>query len=203
MNMQIIIPSIIVLAAACAVGYYLMQKRKKDATVPSYNQMPSVGSGWSFVYSNGVSGNASAFTFPKADGVHYIVTKAAGITMGKTITFRFSIAGDGELKVADPNDIPPATVRFLLWGQTVNDRWFTHVGTNLDHNGDYEVKVPIQLSKWTGVGGNPPTQQAPFESVIASPYAMGFTFGGQYFAGHGVYCPQGTRSFKLLEYSVA
>lgn len=202
MSMQIIIPTIIILAAAGAVGFYLMQKRKKDATVPSYNQMPSVGSGWTFVYSNGVSGDASAFTFPKTDGVHYIVSRAQGISMGKTITMRFNIGGGGELKVADPNDIPPATVRLFIWGQTINDRWWTHAPANLV-DGDQTVTAAIDPANWGGVGGNPPVQQAAFDQVVASPYAMGFTLGGQYFAGHGVYCPEGTRTFKLLEYSVA
>lgn len=200
--MQIIIPIVIVVAAAGAVGFYFMQKRKKDATAPSYEEMPAVGNGWSFVYSNGVSGDASAFTFPKTDGVHYVVSRAQNIAMGKTITVRFNIGGTGELKVADPSDIPPATLRLLIWGQTINDRWWGHPSINLD-DGDLSLSIKIDQTLWTGVGGNPPVQQAPLEQVVANPYAMGFTMGGQYFAGHGVYCPQGTRTFRLLEYSVA
>src|SRR5512139_363884 len=110
MTAQIIVPILFAVAGLAAIWYFVYYK-KQSATpnVPGFNQMPSVGSGWSFVYSNGVSGDASSFTFPKTDGVHYIVTKAAGITMGKTITMRFNIGGVGELKVADPGDIPPAT----------------------------------------------------------------------------------------------
>lgn len=200
--MSIIIPVVIVVAVGGLVGYLYLQKKKKAAASPGYSQMPPVSDSWSFVYSNGVSGDASAFSFPKTDGVHYVIKRAAGIAMGKTITMRFNISGAGELKVADPADIPPATVRLFLWGQTINDRWWMHVGANII-DGDQTITAAINQANWGGVGGNPPVQQASFDSVVANPYAMGFSLGGQYFAGHGVYCPEGTKTFKLLEYSVA
>lgn len=188
---------------AAAFGYFALLKAKGGGgAVPAYNQMPPVGPGWSFVYSNGVSGDASSFTFPTRDGVHYIVTRAAGLAMGKTITMKFNIGGAGTLKVADPSDIAPATLRLFIWGQTINDRWWGYPPINLD-DGDLTLSIPIDPTRWTGVGGNPPTVQAPFETVIANPYAMGFTMGGQYFAGHGVYCPDGTKTFKLIRYTVS
>lgn len=201
MQWQIIIPVLIAVAAAAALGYYFIQKRKKDAIVPSYAQMPPVSDNWSFVYSNGVSGDAGKFTFPKTDGVHYIIKRAAGLAMGKTITMRFNISGTGTLKVADPADIPPATIRLFIWGNGINERWWTHLPTNLI-DGEQTVTALIDPSIWGGVGGNPPVVQLPFSTVVGSPYAMGFTLGGQYFAGHGVYCPDGTKTFEVLEYSV-
>lgn len=210
MNIVIIVAFMAVLAGlaylslgigAATLGYFTLVKAKGGSTIPVYNRMPVVGSGWSFVYSNGVSGDASAFTFPKTDGVHYAITKAVGIAMGKTITMKFNIGGAGTLKVADPGDIPPATLRLFIWGQTINDRWWGNPLINLD-DGDLTISIPIDPSRWTGVGGNPPVQQAPFSSVIANPYAMGWTMGGQYFAGHGVCCPEGTKTFKLLSYTV-
>lgn len=172
------------------------------AKIPIYNQMPPAGDSWSFVYSGGMSGDASAFTFPKTDCVHYVIKKAQGLAFGKTITMKFNLSGDGELKVADPADIAPATLRLFIWGQTINDRWWGNPLINLE-NGDLTLSIPIDPSRWTGVGGNPPVVQAPFADVIANPYAMGWTLGGQYFAGHGVYCPAGVRTFKLIEYSVS
>jgi hypothetical protein len=200
--MEYIIPIIIVVAIAGVLGYVYLQKKKKDAVVPVYNQMPPVTAGWTFVYSSNISGDASNFTFPKTDGVHYIITKAAGLAMGKTITMRFNIGGAGALKVADPNDIPPATLRVFIWGQTVNDRWWGNPKIDLT-DGDLTLSIKIDSTVWTGVGGNPPTVQAPFNTVVANPYAMGWTMGGQYFAGHGVYCPEGTKTFRLISYTVS
>lgn len=200
--MEYIIPIIIVVAIAGVLGYVYLQKKKKDAVVPVYNQMPPVTAGWTFVYSSNISGDASNFTFPKTDGVHYIITKAAGIAMGKTITMTFNIGGAGTLKVADPNDIPPATLRLFIWGQTVNDRWWGNPKIDLT-DGDLTLSIKIDSTVWTGVGGNPPTVQAPFNTVVANPYAMGWTMGGQYFAGHGVYCPEGTKTFRLISYTVS
>src|SRR5512143_24021 len=211
MNILIIVAFMAVLAGlaylslgigAATLGYFTLVKAKGGGGVPSYNQMPTVTDGWTFVYSANVSGDASAWTFPKTDGVHYIITRAKGLALGKTITMRFNIGGAGTLKVADPNDIPPATLRLYIWGQTVNDRWWGNPSINLD-DGDLTISIPIDQTRWTGVGGNPPVQQAPFSSVIANPYAMGFTLGGQYFAGHGVFSPEGTKTFKLLSYTVA
>lgn len=201
MQAQILIPIGIAIVVAAVIGFIYLQKKKKDAVIPSYNQMPSVSSAWSFVYSSNVTGDPSSFNFPNRDGVHYAITKAQGIALGKTITIKFNVSGDGELKVADPSDIPPATLRLFIWGQTINDRWWGNPLINLA-NGDLTLSIPIEAFRWTGVGGNPPVMQASFESVIANPYAMGWTMGGQYFAGHGVYCPSGTKTFKLLEYSV-
>lgn len=184
-------------AGAGLIGYSLL--KAKGGATPAYK--PTAG-GWSFVYSPGMTGDASHFTFPNADGVHYITTKAAGLALGKTITLRFNLSGDGALAVADPADIPPATVRLFIWGQGVNDRWWIRAATNLV-DGDQTVSAVIDPANWGGVGGNPVVVQAPFESVISNPYAMGFTLGGQYFAGHGVYCPVGSKTFTLLEYSVA
>lgn len=209
MLFQIAVLAIITLVAVAIVfiggvgmiAYALPKSLAKFGAAPKASPQV-ISNQWSFVYSPGMSGDASAFTFPKTDGIHYIVRKSEGLALGKTITLKFNISGDGELKVADPSDIPPATLRLFIWGKAIDDRWWGNPHINLE-NGNLTLSIPIDPSRWTGVGGNPPVVQAPFESVIANPYAMGFTLGGQYFAGHGVYCPAGTRTFKLLEYSVA
>lgn len=210
MNILIIVVFVAVLAGlaylslgfgAAMLGYSMVKAKGGASAVPVYNKMPPVTSGWTFVYSANISGDASAFTFPKVDGIHYIITKAVGIAMGKTITMRFNIGGAGTLKVADPTDRPPATLRLFIWGQTINDRWWGNPKIDLT-DGDLTLSIKIDPTVWTGVGGNPPVVQAPFETVVANPYAMGWTLGGQSFAGHGVYCPEGTKTFRLLEYSI-
>lgn len=206
--LQIAVFAIITLIAVAVVffggvtiiAYALPKSLAKFGAAPKASPQV-ISNQWSFVYSPGMSGDASAFTFPQTDGVHYIVRKAEGLALGKTITLKFNISGDGELKVADPSDIPPATVRLFIWGSGVNDRWWTKLPANLV-DGDQVISAVIDPANWGGVGGNPPVVQAPFAQVVGKPYAMGFTLGGQYFAGHGVYCPAGGKRFRLLEYSV-
>lgn len=198
MNAQAIIVILILAGVGFAIYWFAIRKKANE---PVGATPPFVGSGWTFVYSKNIAGDPANFTFPQVDGVHYVCKAAQGIAMGKTITMTFSISGDGALLVADKTDTTPATVRLFLWGQTVNDRWWGDVKTNLT-TGDHTVSILIDPAHWTGVGGTPTVVQAPFPTVISNPYAMGYTFGGQSFAGHGVYA-NGNVRFTLKSYVVA
>jgi hypothetical protein len=52
----------------------------------------------------------------------------APLAIGKTITLDYSINGNATLGVADPKDIPPATIDFFIWER----------GDNLSGVGQYE-----------------------------------------------------------------
>lgn len=176
----------------------------KASPYPTTTPLPTTQ--WTFMYSGRMTGDPANFTFPNFDGVHYCLKGAvgSGIAIGKTITFRFELAGDGDLKVADPTDTAPATVRLILQRKGDNltqaDYRFWYGRTNLE-NGIHTMTAPIDPQQWTNVYGA--VSPAGFQALIGDLMNYGFTFGGQSFAGHGVYCPTGTRTFKLLEYSVA
>lgn len=205
MNAQIIIPILFAVVGVAAVVYFVYVKKQNVspvATVPPAQALAN----WTFMYGAYTTGTPESFTFPSRDGVHYCMKSAAGygVAIGKTITFKFEIAGDGELKVADTTDTPPATVRLILQrkGDTLTqaDYRFWYGKTNLV-NGVLSMVAPIDPAQWTNVYGA--VSDAGFRALIGDISNLGFTFGGQSFAGHGVYCPVGTRTFKLIEYSVA
>lgn len=217
MNILIIVAFMAVLAGlaylslgigAATLGYFTLVKAKGGGTAPSpypvYHALPT--DHFTFMYGAYTTGTPESFTFPSRDGVHYCLkgAGASGIAVGKTITFKFEIAGDGELKVADQTDTPPATVRLIMQRDGDNltqaDYRFWYGKTNLV-NGILTMVAPIDPAQWTNVYGavNP----AGFQALINNIANLGFTFGGQSFAGHGVYCPVGTRTFRLIEYTVA
>lgn len=204
MNASIIIPILIAVAVAGVLSYiFLIQKKKPAAGIPP----ATTPSTWTFMYGANETGTPENFTFPSLDGVHYCMKSAAGygVAIGKTITFKFDLSGDGELKVADPNDAPPATVRLILQrrGDTLSQidyRFWFDTKVNLV-NGQLQLVAPIDGDRWSNVNGQ--KNAAGLQALINDIANVGFTFGGQSFAGHGIYCPVGMRAFKLIEYSVA
>jgi hypothetical protein len=38
---------------------------------------------------------------------------------------------------------------------------------------------------------------AAFQGLLSNLFGAGFTFGGQYFAGHGIYLSSGSATFKI------
>jgi hypothetical protein len=138
----------------------------------------------------------------------------APLAIGKTITLDYSINGNATLGVADPKDIPPATIDFFIWergdnlsgvGQYEFYRWFARSGTckrNLvigDHN---IVSCKIDLT-WISVFGKPASSNPQaFQQALSNAFAVGFGLGGQYFAAHGVWTASGSATFKINSFTV-
>ena len=156
---------------------------------------------WTFSFSPGLTGNCAAFKFPQTDGAHYCV-KPAQATPGQTIAMTFTITGDTMPVQAD--DTPPATLRLFVWragdnisGQGVFQQyriWGDQV-TNLTP-GQHTVSVPLTPDHWTDVFGQQ-VSAAALASTLSSAYGIGYTFGGQSFAGHGVRSRSGQATFQL------
>lgn len=195
--------------SASLIGYGLLKTTAKfgsSAPAPTPTPKPS-SSGWTFLYSPNMpqqmwdNGDGTYyFDFPSKDGCHYVV-RPFSASVGQTITMIFNLSGNGTLAVSDPADIAPATVRFHLEGSAgVNDRWFQHVGTNLT-DGDHTVSLAITADNFGPVGGGA-TQPTDFATSVANLASAGMCFGGQYFAGHGVYVTGGSKRFTLKSFTI-
>src|SRR5262245_8071768 len=97
------------------------------------------------------------FDFPKKDGVHYLYKPASDVDIGKTITLKFAIIGDG---VPVPTERePPARVRLLL--QRLGDnltaaeedkRWWS-VGNIELVEGEHVLTALVAPEHWSNVFG--------------------------------------------------
>lgn len=164
--------------------------------------------GWTQLYGSGASG--ASFTFPASPGsVQYVVEPPPKVQLGQTITMVFNIGGSGTWGITDKTDGPPPTIHLLLWekgddgtGQGVYETYREWCGrTVITMPGQYTVSCVVSPSNFTGVFGKTPSAAA-FQQLLNNLYAVGFTFGGSSFAGHGLYSASGALAFQLISYSV-
>jgi hypothetical protein len=143
---------LIVLAALISIAAW-----KKDMPTS-----PAATSGWSIRYSPGptfriqypaqlAGQDGTSFDFPtKGSSVGYVVKTAPKLSLGQTISIKFSIEGDGTLVPTDSD--PPARVR--LYFQRAGDngsgagpyqhyRYWGHPDVVLGAARDYEVSVEL------------------------------------------------------------
>lgn len=168
-------------------------------------------SGWTQFYGYYVGIDATgSFNFPNSTGsVHYIVEPHAA-TLGQTVTLKFQISGSGTWGISDaPSEGPPPTLHLFLWergddgtGQGVMETYREWCGRiDITSPGTYTATCVLNASNWTGVFGQTPSA-ANFQQLLNNLYGVGFTFGGQYFAGHGVYSDTGSFHFALISYTI-
>lgn len=110
--------------------------------------------------------------------------------------------------VVDPTDHLPATCRLMIEQKNddmsdPNGRWWANASVYNLGSQDGQVltfNVPLTSSVWTNVNGQ--QNDAAFGAVLSNIGWVGVTFGGQYFAGHGVAMSGGSAKYILLDYSV-
>ena len=169
---------------------------------------PSPSGGWTFAYSNNVSGSCDAFNFPNQDGVHYYV-KPMVVKAGQTITMSLSLSGNGSL--VPSSDSPPATMHLFLQrkgddlscvGALQQYRYWSTAVVRLNVPGSYTLTSPVSPDKWTDCYGKSGADHpAEFQGAVNNLSTIGYTFGGANFSGHGVYA-NGSVRFQLISYSV-
>jgi hypothetical protein len=188
---------LIFLAALILIG------GKKESSPPVLLSATKGAGGWTITSRGGpvqMQGTDPLyFDIPQNGNANYVF-KSGSVRAGQTITLRFVIEGTGTLAPVDPNDQPPATMRVFAMDRNAaygNGRWWGPVVTTLV-TGEYTVTVPVD-DKWTGIYGEAVDVAAFSKSVY-----VGFTLGGKFFAGHGIYVKQGTGSmrFVLKEYRI-
>jgi hypothetical protein len=160
----------------------------------STNPPPIPTGQFTALYSQGIA-RCDDFNFGE---LHYCV-KQQGAALGQIISMRFTISGTGTLYPVEKSDLPPATLRLFIAadpsGYSGTRWWCPSSKTNLS-NGSFTVSCTIS-SEWTSVGGGLPDPGPPNGVRY-----VGFTMGGQYFAGHGV-AANGPVHFHLDSYDIS
>lgn len=195
------------------LGYSMFIKAKGGS--PAYIPPKPTTTGWGFYYSPGMpqqmwdNGDGTFyFDFPSKDGVHYVY-RSGSAQPGQTISMTFKIEGTGTFMSSDANEGPPCRVRLYI--QRANDnlstefyRWWAHATVDLAP-GEFTLSAPLVVDQWGSVGGGLPQWTDPatgFAQCLANLQNIGFTFGGQWFAGHGVYVSNGNMRFTLKSYTI-
>jgi len=168
--------------------------------------LPALGQ-WAASGGNEPKIYGDSFAFPNDGGktiAGYVYTWLPLMKSGQTLALNYSISGSNPVwKSADPTDIMPPTMHLLLWRK----------GDNLSCAGVYNfyrlfaAQTPLVLgdnqvitttldpANWIGCYGA--VDAASFNDTLSNLAGVGFTFGGQYFAGHGIYLGGGSATFKI------
>lgn len=160
---------------------------------------------WGFQYSPNMPLHPSGgnglwfFDFPQADGAHYLVAPINGSLQG-TLTAAWQVDLSGTFEWDTSNNKCPGPAHVALYLQRQGDDmvkpsyrfWskFYPLATG-------SQSLQLIWQNWTNVDGQPdPTG---FAQAIADPQAIGVTFGGGCFAGHGVWV-NGAARFTMLKF---
>jgi len=178
---------------------------------------------WRFAYGGGIGAGGSPnslapspgfwFDMPTSGDVHYMVCPVnMNLTGKKEIAFSFqmNVSADADFQASDPNEGPPCHVSIGL--QRVGDdlatqlysRWFSHLMMPLQ-DGAQSFVIPLDTANFGDVGGglsDPRTPEQGLADCMANCGNLLITFGGKYFAGHGVYLRKGAARFQLQSYIV-
>jgi hypothetical protein len=183
---------------------------------------PLPSAGWIVKYSTNVflfpfgSGGFS-FVFPDASGsAHYIVRPSSALT-GNSLVAQIEVDGFDpgfNFRIAADNvcDSPPANVRLFFQragddmsgaGQHEFYRWWSNPISYVLAIGSATLTVPLTPDQWSSVYGkfgieNP----AMFQAALENAGAVGVTFGGGCFMGHGVNVIGGSATFILKNYTM-
>lgn len=96
----------------------------------------------------------------------------------------------------------PASAHIMLWGPpgdlfSTHDRWWGDAFITMAP-GTASVTVSLDSAHWTGVNGQLATSDPAFEATLHQLVALCITFGGGFFAGHGLFTTGGKAEFDLL-----
>jgi len=185
---------------------------------------------WDVRYSSGVklqalSGMAGwLFLFPTAPGhVNYItVPFKTPIVQGQSVTFTAQVVTVSGVPVFEyglgPDNpcVNPAHVRAYIEQDYPKNgrfgdityapatyRWWANPIAVEIVPGTATVTVPIQPDQWSDTDGQfGTTEPDGFAAAVAHPAAVGLTFGGGCFAGHGVWLSGGSARFILTSFAI-
>jgi len=141
--------------------------------------------------------------------VNYVQTPFSATTTLHRVSMTFRVDSDApQYKVVDSSDVLPATFRLYFEQQgddlrNPNGRWWAPASKrdlgSIDNN-TLTIAVPLTYDQWTNVDGQQDPQA--FSAALGNVGWIGVTFGGQYFAGHGVALTSGTADYVLIDLTV-
>lgn len=144
---------------------------------------------------------SNPFNMPTPNvSVNYVYTAPPNDVSGKVIRLIYNIAGNATFGTVDGGT---PQLRLFLWQQ--NDqggptfRWWCAVPALLVTGDNQELTCVADPWTWTDVNGQ--NDPVGFNAALTHPYAVGFTFGGQ-FAGHGVWVTSGSATFKINSFTI-
>lgn len=209
----LILPCLLLLEASCGLNT-VPDVKPEQPNVVSLNPQD-----WYIFYSAGVPQHPSgdpdgawSFDFPssESDGhVNYVETPFNATIPMHSVTVVFEVqSNDPQYVVVDSTDHLPATCRLMIEqrGDDLTDpngRWWANASIyNLGSQDNQIISFDIPLTPeiWSNVDGQ--TNAQAFASALSNIGWVGITFGGQYFAGHGVAISGGSAKFVLISYSV-
>ncbi len=183
---------------------------------------------WAILYSPGMPAHPSPremggwfFDFPSAPGSVHYVTAAGNMTAAKSVSASIEVTTTGtptfEYKLEANNTcINPAHVRFLLQekgddlsgaGGKQYYRWWSISAAYELAFGSATLTAQISdLSQWMSVFGERADASAAatagFKQAMSNLGAVGFSFGGGCFYGHGVRASGGAARFAVTSYVI-
>jgi hypothetical protein len=155
---------------------------------------------------------AWSFNFPSSESgghVNYVQTPFNATTALHNVTITFQVQNDAaQYVVIDTTDHLPATFRLFFEQQNdnlsdPNGRWWAQASMydlGSQDNQTLTISVPLTSDQWTNVVGQQDAQA--FSQALENIGWVGLTFGGQYFAGHGVAISSGSAKYILIDYSI-
>lgn len=174
---------------------------------------------WYIYYSSGMPAHPAAdtagawsLTFPSSGNgghVNYVQTPFNLTTAPQQVSVTFRVESEtAQYVVTDPTDKLPATVRlfFEQQGDDLNDpngRWWANASIYSLGSQDgqtFTFTIPFTSDQWTNVDGD--HDAAAFSAALNNIGWVGMTYGGQYFAGHGVAISGGSAQYILVNYQV-
>lgn len=141
--------------------------------------------------------------------LNYVETPFAATVPLHSVTVVFEVESNSpQYVVVDPSDHLPATCRLMIEQKTddmadPNGRWWAN--SSIYNLGSQDgqiltINIPLTPNLWTNVNGQ--QSATAFAAALSNIGWVGVTFGGQYFAGHGVAISSGTAKYVLINYSI-
>ena len=172
---------------------------------PTPYKPPVVTQGWT-AYAGSVNGSCDNFIFGEP---HYCINSALPVKLGQTITMTFTTSGSGSLYPS--SDSPPPRIALFLWrrgdnlscaGAMQQYRYWSIQRQEIIVGQTQTITMKIDPDQWTDCyGQSGSANPAAFAAVLNDLYAVGYTFGGNSFAGHGV-SAIGNVQFKLNKFEI-
>jgi hypothetical protein len=177
---------------------------------------PSVGQ-WVGFGGNEPTVTNGSFAFPGPGHIAgYFYTQLSSVPqIGQTLTLNYSVTADNPVWVQQPasggnseTDINPPTLHLFLWrkGDDLSCagafNWYRQFSarTPLVVGDNQVISMKLDPTLWYGCYG--PGDAAAFQGLLSNLLGAGFVFGGQWFAGHGVYLSSGSATFKINSFTV-
>ncbi len=197
----------------CALMALFLTACGGNSTPPTTSiPTPSIGQ-WVGFGGSEPTVNNDTIVFPGAGQVAgYFYTQLPSVPkVGQMMTLNYTVTANNPVWVqaqSSSPDINPPTLHLFMWRKgddlscagAFNFYRLFAARTPLVAGANQTVSVKIDSTQWIGCFGAVDANS--FQGTLSNLLGAGFVFGGQYFAGHGIYLSSGTASFKINSLTV-